>query len=317
MRERKSLQYELQEMAHVGDIKNHHTRSYTKQDIKEFATYCKAELGIYRVRDITDPQIAIQSYADRLVADGHYSPASIHRKLAGPCRALGVCMGDIAKPKRTQDAIIRGRRDGDPVGLQGDREMTQGKYARLVEFQQAVGLRRAELGHLRGADLVRDESGYLCVRVANGKGGKEQLQRILPDDVETVKNTFRGVAPQQAVFNRAEMSNHINLHGLRAEQSQKAYRYYADRLASDSSYGATLRQELMARYQAYQPTRDADTWMARNGNDTPYLLRGASRQRAIDTGKPVSYDRLALLAVSVLHLSHWRLDVTVTNYLLV
>ena len=33
-------------------------------------------------------------------------------------------------------------------------------------------------------------------------------------------------------------------------------------------------------------------------------------------GVPTEYSRLALLAVSVFHLSHWRLDVTVTNYLI-
>lgn len=37
---------------------------------------------------------------------------------------------------------------------------------------------------------------------------------------------------------------------------------------------------------------------------------------AIRKGLLTEYNRLALMAVSVFHLSHWRLDVTVSNYLL-
>ena len=42
-------------------------------------------------------------------------------------------------------------------------------------------------------------------------------------------------------------------------------------------------------------------------------MRGENRQKAIELGKKTEYNRLALMMVSVLHLSHWRLDVTVTN----
>ena len=49
---------------------------------------------------------------------------------------------------------------------------------------------------------------------------------------------------------------------------------------------------------------------------TMWDAKGASKQRAMELGRPTSYDRLALLAVSVFHLSHWRLDVTVSNYMI-
>ena len=32
-------------------------------------------------------------------------------------------------------------------------------------------------------------------------------------------------------------------------------------------------------------------------------------------GRPTEYDRVALMCVSVWHLSHWRLDVTVDHYM--
>lgn len=51
-------------------------------------------------------------------------------------------------------------------------------------------------------------------------------------------------------------------------------------------------------------------------NEKPYKLRGNNYQKAIEQGKEMEYNRLALMAVSVFHLSHWRLDVTVTNYMI-
>ena len=56
-------------------------------------------------------------------------------------------------------------------------------------------------------------------------------------------------------------------------------------------------------------------WQASLTSGT-YWLRGANRALALELGRPVGYDRLALLAVSVFCLSHWRHDVTIANYLL-
>jgi hypothetical protein len=50
--------------------------------------------------------------------------------------------------------------------------------------------------------------------------------------------------------------------------------------------------------------------------DGTYYLRGANRQAAIERGRPVEYDRLGLLAVSVFSLSHWRLDVVSKFYII-
>ncbi|NQP19061.1 hypothetical protein HO928_04635 [Streptococcus suis] len=50
--------------------------------------------------------------------------------------------------------------------------------------------------------------------------------------------------------------------------------------------------------------------------DESYILRGTNKAKAIASEMPITYNRLALMAVSVLNLSHWRLSVTVTNYIL-
>ncbi|WP_270736857.1 hypothetical protein [Streptococcus anginosus] len=50
--------------------------------------------------------------------------------------------------------------------------------------------------------------------------------------------------------------------------------------------------------------------------DEPYNIRGSNYKKALNSFMPTKYNRLALMAVSVFHLSHWRLSVTVTNYIL-
>ena len=325
-RDRRSLQYELMQALSLQDVKNNSTRKSLTTDIKAFAGFCK-ETGVRKLSDIVEPVAIVQAYANRLVADGHYSAGSIHRKLAAPCRALEINMGDIDKPKRTQSTITRGRRvDGEVK--RGDREQLQPRYSRLVQLQSVVGIRRSELAHLRGRDLQRDECGYLCVHVQSGKGGKEQLQRILPADERVLREIFEGVQPDQRVFSREEMSNHINLHGLRAGQGQRAYEYYAARLQADPEYATQLIKELAARYRTASPHGEHPGAVGRWFSEmfgycklsdiscSQYILRGENKSRALAAGRPVTYNRLALLAVSVYHLSHWRLDVTVTNYLL-
>ena len=47
-----------------------------------------------------------------------------------------------------------------------------------------------------------------------------------------------------------------------------------------------------------------------------YFIRGENKKLAIKKGLPLKYNKLALMAVSVFHLSHWRNDVTVASYML-
>lgn len=286
-------------------------RTY-KEAIQGFIAWCDDE--DIKPRAIkADPAGIAQRYTDRLIAYG-YSPATIHTRTAAVCRGLGISEAVLDRPKRTAGAITRSRRAD--VNAQGERELGNPKYARLVELQSAVGIRRAELGRLTGADLCRDESGQLCVRIAKGKGGKEQYQRILPMYRDVVMSIFEGVQSNSPIFSAAEMRNHIDLHGLRRSVAQQAYVYY-----SSLSAGAreSLCKDLVARYAKYHggDHSKAVQWLAKAlkpGHGT-YVLRGDNRQIAISKGMSIKLDRLAILATSVYHLSHWRLDVTVTNYL--
>lgn len=317
---RKSLQYELLEALNLQTIKNNHTRKAYKNDLKAFATFAKGQ-GYKSMESLGNGLEVLQEYSYYL-QEKYSSPATIHRKLCSPCLALDVNMKDIDKPKRRAKDIIRGR---DPeANAQGRAEMQQDRFKRLVTFQEVVGIRRNELAHLEGRDISRDKNGYLTVIVRNGKGGKRQLQRVFPENEHIVKAVFDGIGHNEKVFSRLEMSNCINLHGIRAAVAQEAYKRYE--LQTQTIEGKKkLLQELRAYYMdlhPYDPKKQKATkdyycqcWLSMHIKKPPYKLRGDNKKKALAASKPIEYNRLALLAVSVFHLSHWRLDVTITNYL--
>lgn len=294
-------------------ITDNQTITAYKKDCKLFAAYCK-EQGVKRPDQLQGKEKELlQGYEKQLEASG-YSPATIHRRLAAPCKATNISMSEIEKPKRTSGKITRSR--NEKANRQGKREIEDEKYNRLVTFQKAVGIRRAELSRLTGADFVIDEMGYLCIYVERGKGGKTQLQRILPEDEKTVLEIFQAADPGQKLFSKEEMQNKIDLHGLRREHAQRMYKYYADRLKNEPGYKYQCRKELMARYdERHRPGASRQRFIEDITNEQPYKLRGENRQKAIEQGEETEFNRLALMMVSVFCLSHWRTDVTVINYI--
>lgn len=313
-----SLKNDIYRHAVAGGSGSDKTRKVARRSAAQFAGWC-AEHG-YKGKDLfCTPGVAakaLQAYADDMVGKG-YSPATIHTQLAAPCKALGVGMDAISKPSRTSGAITRSRGLGNS---QGHKQATDPKNTRLVTFQNSVGIRRSELGKLRGCDLVYDESGALCIRVVRGKGGKPQLQRILPQDIATVTTIMQQNGADELVFTKEEINNKIDLHSIRAAHARAAYDYYVTELKTNPLYRNQLIAELIARWDAERPNASntqRKAYIAKLNNEHKLYLRkkGDNYNIAVKNGRPVVYDRLAVMAVSVFHLSHWRTDVTVTHYL--
>ena len=302
-----SLQHELLRQV-LPDIENNKTSTAYKRHIKNFAKWAKGN-GYKKPESITVE--VIQEYENYLENDPrNYSPSTIHTYIAPVCSAAGVSMDKIRKPKRSARSITRGRErdtDGQPIAqnLQGRRQEKDPKYERLVALQAVLGIRRNELRHLVGADLInRGKSCY--VRVRRGKGGKE-------------------VGPEQRVFSNEETNNKINLHGLRAKHGKDCYNYYAEMLERDPAAAEQLRALLLRRWdKGHEKLKNENpkAWAFQRArfisdmDDRPYKLRSDNLRKAQALGLPEEYNRLALMLVSVLHLSHWRLDVTATNYLI-
>ena len=312
-----SLKYEITKLG----LENMSSTNNTS--VKQMKTNCRrftewsCDNGYNKISKIMQAgkEKVLQGYSDYLVSK-KLSPATIHTYLAAPCKALGVPMDRIEKPKRTSETITRAR--DTERNQQGRTEITESRFERIVYFQSVVGVRRSELAKLKGKNLVVDEAGKLCVEVERGKGGKYQLQRILPCDIETVKSCFEGTGKDEYVFKSTELRNKIDLHRIRAEHAQRAYTYYC---SLDFSEKKKLVNELKMRWLATHPQCDKNSWqytkwleqMTKGGG--VYVLRGANYDRAIQNNRPTRYNRVALMAVSMFHLSHYRLGVAVVNYL--
>ena len=280
-----------------------------------YGKWAKKKYGCRRFEELKDH---IQDYADYLCEKGR-RPATIHTYIAACCYVWDIPMEQIHKPERHCYDAVRSRGE-KPVDQRAD----AGREAspRLYDFAMCVGIRRHEYQALRCRTFVEDESGYPCVEVRKGKGGKYQLQRILPDDVEFVKAYFSAGAEDLFVVTKREMKNKLDLHAIRATVAKRAYRYYSDKLRSDPDYRAQLTKEIELRWKIYRGTPPPNSkkkydweWDERRVRGE-YKVRGKNRIKAGKNGLPVVYDRLAVMAVSVFHLSHWRCDVTVDNYLL-
>ena len=291
------------------------TRKAFCTNYKKFIRFCRER---YRCCTAEECGRHINDYVQFLTSETAYTPSTIHSYLAPVCVYFGVPMKEFIKPRRNTAAYTRGR-SGKRRKQRSDNDFSNPQYARLVEFQKCVGLCRSELKRLTGADFVTDESGAPCVRVKRGKGGKMQLQRILPEDAEFIGSYFCSKAADERIFTSNELKNKLNLHSLRALCAQNACRYYSDRLETEGEpYRQQLMREITARWHLYH--RDK-----RTGKNKPidkrllygtYFLRGENKRFALKHGLPTAYDRLALTAVSVLHLSHWRNDVSAESYLL-
>ncbi|HEL2195959.1 TPA: site-specific integrase [Streptococcus suis] len=319
-RKKNSLKHDIF-IAATKNVTNNTSRTSYKRSATRFSKWAKVN-GIKKISEITEE--VIQKYHDDLKNDPkQYTPATIHTYLAPIAKATGINLNRIKKQKRTSDKIVRGRKPESNV--QGKRQELNSRFSRVLQFQKVVGIRRNELKNLIGSDFQEDEYGNCYVYVKRGKGGKKQMQYILPKDVELVKQTFSGIDDNESVFTEEEMNNQINLHALRAQHARDSYFYYLNRIQQNPKIKQALKNLLITRWEEghqklknesqskYEKQRRNFIYDLR---DELYILRGTNKSKALASGMPIAYNRLALMAVSVLNLSHWRLSVTVTNYIL-
>ena len=306
---------------HCRNLSNH-TKSNYMHAIKSFDSWRKdAGLSNKYVRE--NSRESVVRWAVHLKTSG-ISQSTIHTMVAGCCCGLVVPSNGIVKHGTAMDKT---KSLGRSERTQAAREKKSNKD--IVRFQSMVGGRRTALGRLTGNCFVYDESGCPCVLFERDKGGKPHKQRIRLEDVEAVKAYFDAVGPDELLF--PKLDKDLDLHGIRAENARCNYQYYAQ-IASMPEGREQLRQQLWDRYT--DPEIGCKAWLLAKEKgdrskmrkleyrfrqqmaDGTYYLRGANRQAAIERGRPVAYDRLALLAVSVFSLSHWRLDVVSKFYII-
>ena len=313
MKREKNISRKLSDDARVffKKYENNRTRRTYTLSYRRFINFCRAE---YNVKNKEECEQHVQDYINHLKNKG-YTASTIHTYLASICMYHGLTMQDYKKPHRYTSEYKRGRTENGKAKRK-DSDLDNPEYRRLVEFQKRVGIRRAELKHLRGNDFAYDESGNFCVLVRRGKGGKQQFQCVLPKDVEFVKSYFDG--SDNLIFSEEEMKNKLTLHYLRAKHAQECYEYYLE-LTQNPEKRKKLEEEVGARWNKcnINPKTGKPKYLSKRLIEGDYFLRGKPREFAIKNNLPIRYNKLALLSTSILHLSHFRNDVTVLSYLLV
>ena len=267
-----------------------------------FGAWCKATYGC---KQFDQCGTYVQDYIDDLIERGK-SPSTIHTYLAGVCCAWGIPMAEIKKPRRRAAENTRSR---GKKAVDNRNDSKRERSSRYYDFAAVVGIRRAEYKHLRQCNFVQDESNYWCVHVRKGKGGRQQLQRIPPGQEDFIRSFFDG--SDSYVFSKEEIKNKIDIHHLRHLAAWNAYQGYLTCMKNEPGYRAQLYEEIEHRWCKYN-NRPFDPLEAQGS----YHVRGKNRELASKNGLPTKYDRLALLATSIFHLSHWRNNVAANNYLL-
>lgn len=316
---RDTLRYDLNRLSLDGSGEHAHKPALSDLTIRNYKSYnshfcefAKERFGIRTMAQLekTGKLEVVQAYADELKAGGK-SAHTIHAYLAPVCKACGFGMGEIDKDKRVSAEIRRGRYVVD----RSEREANLGRYKAGVDLQKALGIRRNELLHLTGKDLAVTRDGWMYVRVAKGKGGKMQFQRVLPGNEAVVLSAFSGVGADERVLRADQISRNINYHGYRADVAKEAYRFYERMEPAERDAVRAMMIRKFERLANPSPAK-LEAFKRLCYDDRAYRLRGENLKLALAKGLPVEYDRFALLAVSVEHLSHWRVSVTVCNYLL-
>jgi len=293
---------------------NNITRRLFLSSYKKYINYCRQFHNCKTKDECAD---FIQEYIHHLEKQ-KYTACTIHSYLAPVAIYHGRCMKEFAKPIRHTSEYSKSR-SFTPKIPRKDEDVYNppNKYKRSVDFAKLVGCRRNNLYHIRGGDLVKDESNNWAIRLTHSKGGKYTEQVIFDEDYAFIKQYFEGVPEDEPIFKREEISLRISYHYLRAKNAQRAYYKYLD-MVKDPKMRKKLEEQVRARWNRLNISKKTGKpkYLPDRHLRGEYILRGKTRQFALKNGLPIRYDRLCVMAVSTFQLSHWRCDTTVYSYLI-
>ena len=222
-----------------------------------------------------------------MLLDKGLSVSTIRSYLSPLCKATGIALEEIERPIRRAREFTRSSGGGKKHG------------GRPGELNEMVGIQENELWHLRGSDLI-ERNGDTFVVVRQSKDGKYQEQRILPGDTAKVRCFFDG--SERKLFRANEFVGGFDYHGQRRAVAMRALEYYNHRLQTEPGYRKELYRKVAEQWHRNN-RKHRDKLEPLSAFDRPYILRGKNRELAEKQGKPIELDRLALRAVSVLHLA--------------
>lgn len=300
-------------LKNINQKENNITRSNYRRTCYNFVRWCRETHNSHTYEECRE---LIQAYSDYLQTTTLYSPSTIHSYLSGSCCGFGVPMDLINKPRRVSAHYTRSR--FETSCSPSNRDPYNEKVRRITEFQIRVGIRKSCLFALKNKNFKRDESGYWCVEVERGKGGKYQLNRLLDSDVEFIRSYFDPTKPEEYIFSQEEIqaASALDLHRLRAQSAKTYYYEQLRRVKENPDYAKQLEAEIRKRWNLYN--LDKKTGKPKILKDSlirgDYVLRGELRKKAIAEGKDFRFNKLCLLSCSIFKLSHFRNNIVCSSY---
>ena len=236
---------------------------------KHACYFVKWAKGRYKCRTLEE----CRPYAAEWIRErGELSAWTQKTEAAALAKLYRCSAGDlgIVTPPRKRENIKRSR-----SGTKTDAHFSESKNRNVVTFGKCTGLRRRELGRIRGNCLIIKSGQYYLTVTEGTKGKRPRVAPIVgsPEEVQLVVDLCR-TAGDRRVFNVKGVPHNMDEHGNRRE--------YANRV-----------------YQAHK--RPLETLE----NRQKYFCRGSM--------KGVVYDRQALYRVTEA-LGHGRIGIVPTNY---
>ena len=294
---------------------NNVTRRGFLSSYRKYINYCRQ---FHDCKTKEDCENFIQEYIYYLEKQG-YTASTIHSYTAPVVLFHGHSLKEFRKPTRHTSEYTKSRSFTKKIPRRDeDVYNPPKKYERSVRFAALIGCRRSELARICGDDLVLDESGNYAIRLKKCKGGKYQEQRVFECDLPFIKTFFEGVPPDEPIFKKEEISPRISYHFLRAKNAQRAYKIFYE-MTRDPKGREKLEREVRARWNRLNISKKTGKpkYLPKRRLQGEYILRGKTRQFALEHGLQIRYDRLCVLAVSIFSLNHWRLDTSIYSYLIV
>lgn len=297
----KNQGYSHEEQLRVNACKDHIYSFSTMENYQKEIGYFRDWLisNGYKKISIEESAKYIQPYIDHCVEKG-LSPYTINKRLSAICKATHRDIQDYSHPKRSVAKITRG------VAPAVHDKFNERNYAEIIAANRLLGLRRKELEKLQVGDIdVKDK--YFIVNTV-GKGGKDNIQVITDEkEMEIVKGWIKDREPDKRVFSADLFKNDVNFHKQRELRAKDVYFSVLEEIKDNP-----LARE---KYKTFiKRAFESEGKKLRENLDLPYIARGENRERLIREGKPIEYDRVAILYVSLTVLNHYRSDTTVNHY---
>lgn len=280
-------------------IYSYNTMTLYQKKVEKFAEYLTS-IGKKKIT-IEESKDYIQNYINYLKDEKKLAPTSIHTELAAICKATHTNMLDYEHPRRSIAEITKGTK------LLELENITNPNTLETLIANGLLGLRRNELMNLKAKDIIEHDNKVIVNTV--GKGGKHNQQIFIwEDEMKAVLKLKEDKGENDFIFPKEYFNNNANYHKMRELRAKEVYY----RVCKDIE---TRGLEAKLEYQEYIRTIfKVNGKILRENLDHPVYVRSANRNRLEKSDREISWDRTALMYVSVTVTNHFRTNVTLSHY---